>query len=165
MSKITIPKEAMKYATRLSSNDKEFYKNSNKFAEIMHQHYPHLSRHEIDEINHQITLKGISVSTLFELQTKAKKEMYEMYLRYLGYKKRGDYENLADLTSIYKDVNKKCYDRRVDELKELGHNTQYAPDNVADIKRFVNYDVNQQDIQTFIICSVILGLISLLYLL
>lgn len=163
MSKIIIPKEAMDYATRLSLSDREFYRNSDKFAEIMHEHYPHLSRHEIDEINYQISLKGIKVSTLFELQVEEKKEMLEMYKRYLSYKKRGDYKNIADLKSIYKDVNKKCYDRRVDKLKEIGYNTRYAPDNVDDLKRFVMFDVNQQEIQTFIIGLTILGIIMGIY--
>ena len=163
MSKITIPKEAMKYATQLSFNDREFYKNSDKFAEIMHQHYPHLSRHEIDEIKYQVKLKGLNVNTLLEIQVEEKKEMLEMYQRYLGYKKRGDYKNLAVLESNYKDVNKKCYNQRVDKLRELGYNTRYAPNDVADLKRFCMLDVNQQEIQTFIIGLVILGVIMSIY--
>jgi len=165
MSKITIPKEAMKYATRLSSNDKEFYINSNKFADIMHQHYPHLSRHKIDEINYQITLKGIKVSTLMEIQASKKKEMLETYKRYLNYKKRGDYKNLSILENNYKALDKKSYDFGVDRLKEFGYNTKYAPKNVMDIKKFYMFDINQLEIQTFIISSIIIGSIGLLYLL
>lgn len=161
MSKITIPKEAMKYATRLASNDREFNRNSDKFADIMHQHYPHLSRYEIDEINYQITLKGIKVSTVFEILDSKKKEMYEVYKSYSGYKKRGDYENAAILENNYKKVYKKYYDYLVDELRQAGHNTRYAPDNLSGVKYFCMW--NKNEIEACIISVVILGLISLLY--
>jgi len=165
MSKITIPKEAMKYATQPYISLEQFRSNNDKFAKIMYKHYPHLSRHEIDEINLNITKRGIKINWMNEYQEEKRQEMLDIHRRYLDYKMRGDYESLAVLEDHYFNVNKKCYDNRVDELREMGYDTKYAPTNIADLKKFNSTQTSQKQLGylvPFIIA--VLGMVGFVYL-
>ena len=46
MNNITIPKKAMDIALRKGSNYQQIENNIEKFADVMQEHYPHLSRNE-----------------------------------------------------------------------------------------------------------------------
>lgn len=165
MSKITIPKEAMKYATRPYSTTEEFHRNSDKFAEIMYKHYPHLSRHEIEKINLDITKRGINVNWMIEYQAKKRQEMLDVYRNYLDCKMRGNHKDLKKLENIYYKAYKKCYDDRVDELKEMGYNTKYAPNNMADLKNFISNQTNEQQSGYLVpLLVAIMGMVGFIYL-
>lgn len=158
MNNITIPKKAMNIALRKGLNYKQIENNIEKFADVMQDHYPHLSRNECYDIKLKLTNRQINLGWDKEYLLKLKKEMFEKYKQYQHYKKFSKLEEMNSIEYQYISIDKKTYNRVVDELREIGINEQYAPNNINDVKSFV-YSLSSSDVEAVIITIVAFAIV------
>jgi len=150
MNNITIPEKAMNIALKHGSNPEQIQNNINKFVDIMQEYYPYLSRNECCKILNKIDEKQSKISWNKQYLLNKKKEMHERYQRYQKYKKCSNYKEMKTCEEYFVYLDKKSYDRVVDELKEIGINEQYAPSHISDVVRFSKPIANSTDVQVII---------------
>ena len=150
MNNITIPKKAMDIAMTRGLNSTQIENRIEKFANVMQEYYPHLSRNECYKILNKLEFRQIDVNVQKQYLQNLKKEMHERYQRYQGYIKTNDFKEKAICEEYYVNLDKKSYDRVVDELREVGINKQYAPSHISDVARFSKPFANSTDVQVII---------------
>jgi hypothetical protein len=138
MDKITISQKSINLAHEVAKNPSKFNENFNEFCKILKQDYPYFTVSKAKEKFTNLIDRERFYKYKKESLNEQKQKLKEIYYRYLGYENFNQYNELETLKHFYFNVDKKHYDWLVDRCKDLGYNEQYAPNDIKDIKSWLN---------------------------
>lgn len=138
MDKINISNKLINLAQEVARNPSKFNKNFDEFCKILKKDYPFFTVSKAKEKFINLIDRERFYKYKKESLNEQKQKLKETYYRYLGYEHFNEYNELETLKHFYFNVDKKHYDFLVDRCRELGYNEQYAPNNIKDIKNWLN---------------------------
>ena len=162
MNKIEIPQNALRLVTNGPISN--WNETRDKFCRILHNEYPNLTYQECVNKFTKLVERRYNIDSKITFLNDYKKQIKEAYNRYRNYRDFNDKENMKTCIDFYQGVNKKGYDRIVDELYEMGMTYSYEPDNMDNIPKFLNQEQKQEQTELAITQIVVAAVVVAIFL-